>query len=236
LVAQVAAANPHTIVVLETGGPVTMPWIGDVGAALQAWYPGIRGGEAIASILFGDANPSAKLPVTLPRNEADLPEVTLPGSSSATAPPFDIHYKEGLKVGYKWFDAEGKEPLFPFGFGLSYATYSYSELKTSSGKGVQVSFKVTNTGKRAGAEIAQVYVSLPHSAGEPPKRLVAWDKVQLLPGETKTVTLPIEPVCLSIFNAGKDQWELLPGDYVVRVGGSSRNTPLRETLHIGDAR
>ena len=132
LVSQVAAANPHTIVVLETGGPVTMPWISTVSAVLEAWYPGIRGGEAIASILFGDVNPSARLPVTFPKSEADLPHLTVPAPPPATdqapraapgrtrIPPFDINYTEGLKVGYKWFDAEDKAPLFPFGFGLSY--------------------------------------------------------------------------------------------------------------------
>jgi beta-glucosidase len=230
LVEAVAAANPHTIVVLETGGPVTMPWIGRVSAAIEAWYPAIRGGEAMANILFGDVNPSGKLPVTLPKSEADLPEVKLPGP-----PPeaFDIHYAEGLKVGYKWFDAERKEPLFPFGFGLSYTTFSYSDLKITAGKPTQVSFKVANTGQRAGAEIAQVYASLPAAAGEPPKRLVAWSRIELLPAETKTVTLTVEPLPLSIFNADKDQWELLPGEYTIFVGGSSRSTPLRETIRLG---
>jgi beta-glucosidase len=232
LVGAVAAANPHTVVVLETGGPVTMPWIGKVSAVIEAWYPGIRGGEAIADILFGDVNPSARLPVTFPKTEADLPEVKLPGPPP---PAFDIRYTEGLKVGYKWFDAEGKEPLFPFGFGLSYTSYSYSELKTTAGKQVQVSFKVANTGKRAGAEIAQVYASLPAAAGEPPKRLVAWDKIALLPAETKTVTLTIDPLQLSIFNADTDRWELLPGEYVIFVGGSSRDTPLHEAVSLGSS-
>jgi beta-glucosidase len=232
LVGAVAAANPHTIVVLETGGPVTMPWIDKVSAAVEAWYPGIRGGEAIAGVLFGDVSPSARLPVTFPKTEADLPEVKLPGPPP---PGFDIHYAEGLKVGYKWFDAEGKEPLFPFGFGLSYASYTYSDLRTTVGKRVQMSFKVANTGKRAGAEIAQVYVSLPAAAGEPPKRLVAWEKINLLPGQAKTVTLTIDPLYLSIFNADKDQWELLPGQYVFFVGGSSRSTPLHEAVTLGSA-
>jgi beta-glucosidase len=227
LVETVAAANPHTIVVLETGGPVTMPWIGKVSAVIEAWYPAIRGGQALANILFGDVNPSAKLTVTFPKSEADLPEVKLPGPPPD---PFDIHYAEGLKVGYKWFDAQGKEPLFPFGFGLSYATYSYSDLKTTAGQGVQVSFKVTNTGQRAGAEIAQVYAALPAAAGEPPKRLVAWEKIQLQPAQTKTVSLTIDPLHLSIFNASKDQWEFLPGEYVIFVGPSSRSTPLQEKV------
>ena len=153
LVDGVAAANPHTIVVLETGGAVTMPWLGKVSAVIEGWYPGILGGEAIANILFGDVNPSAKLPVTFPKSETDLPEPKLPGPPPN---PFDIHYAEALEVGYKWFDAEGKEPLFPFGFGLSFTTFSYSDLKTEAGETMQVSFKVTNTGKRAGAEIAQI--------------------------------------------------------------------------------
>jgi len=233
LVSQVAAANPRTIVVLETGGPVLMPWIDNVSAALEAWYPGIRGGEAIANILFGDVNPSAKLPVTFPKSEADMPHHAIP----ETAPPAsEINYTEGLKVGYKWFDAEGKEPLFPFGFGLSYTTFSYSGLKTTPDKETMVSFNVTNTGERAGAEIVQVYVSLPASAGEPPKRLVAWDKIQLAPGETKAVSLRLDPHYLSIFNVDKDDWELVPGEYKVYVGGSSRSTPLTGTVRIPQAR
>ena len=230
LVSQVAAANPRTVVVLETGGPVLMPWIDLVSAVLEAWYPGIRGGEAIANILFGDVNPSAKLPVTFPKSEADLPHGAI---AEAPAPAAEINYTEGLKVGYKWFDAAGKEPLFPFGFGLSYTTFSYSELKITPGRETQVSFHVTNTGKRAGAEVAQVYVSLPPGAGEPPKRLVAWEKIQLRPGETKPVTLRLDPYYLSIFSVTKDGWELAPGEYRVYVGGSSRNTPLSGTLIMG---
>ena len=227
LVNKVAAANAHTVVVLETGGPVLMPWLDSVSAALEAWYPGIRGGEAIANVLFGKVNPSAKLPVTFPKSEADLPHHAIPETSPSAG---EINYTEGLKVGYKWFDAEGKEPLFPFGYGLSYTTYSYSGLEIKPGKEAQVSCKVTNTGGRAGAEIVQVYVSLPPSADEPPKRLVAWDKIQLGPGETKVVTLQLDPRFLRIFNVAKDNWELVPGEYKVYVGGSSRNTPLTGTL------
>jgi beta-glucosidase len=243
LVSQVAAANPQTIVVLETGGPVLMPWIDKVSAVLEAWYPGIRGGEALARILFDDVNPSGKLPVSFPKSEADLPDPVLQGPPGVQQkrrdqqlPFFDVNYPQALKNGYKWFDAEGKEPLFPFGFGLSYTTYSYSELKTRLGKETRVSFNVTNTGKRAGAEIVQVYVSLPPSVGEPPKRLVAWDKIRLAPGETRAVTLKIEPQYLSIFNTGKKDWELVPGDYTVLVGASSRNTPLAATVRIPGTR
>jgi len=214
LVEAVAAANPRTVVVLETGGAVLMPWIGKIGAALEVWYPGIRGGEAIASLLFGDVNPSGKLPITFPASVEDLPHPVIPGSNGEKT--FDIPYTEGLKVGYKWYDAEGKKPLFPFGFGLSYTTFGYSGLKVDAGS---VTFTVKNTGKRAGAEVAQAYVALPPAANEPPRRLVAWEKVELAPGESKTVTLPLDPKYLSIFNVGKDAWELVPGDYKVMVGG-----------------
>jgi beta-glucosidase len=248
LVSAVAAANPRTVVVLETGGPAAMPWIGSVGAAIEIWYPGIRGAEALANILFGDVNPSAKLPATFPKSDADLPHPVIFGSVPAAAPapapgappagaataprrmamaPFDIDYTEGLKVGYKWFQAENKEPLFPFGHGLSYTTFAYSGLKATIDS---VSFTVRNTGKRAGAEIAQVYAGLPAAADEPPKRLVAWEKIQLAPGEARSVTLKIEPKFLSIFNEEKDDWDLLAGEYRIFVGGSSDSTPLTASV------
>lgn len=242
LVSAVAAANPHTIVVLETGGPVTMPWVANVSGVLEAWYPGIKGADAIAEILFGEVNPSGKLPMTFPRSEADLPHPTLaeqpaPGPDDLKpafpgAPfqintrQFEIDDSEGPKVGYKWYEAEGKEPLFPFGFGLSYSSFAYSHIEVRMGKSPTVAFTVKNAGARAGAEIAEVYVELPPAAGEPFKRLVAWDKVQLAPGESRTVSLALDPHYLSIFNADKDQWELVPGNYTVLVGGSSRATPL----------
>ena len=238
LVAAVAAANPHTIVVVENGGPILMPWADQVSGILETWFPGIRGGEAIANILFGTVNPSGKLPVSFAKNEADLPHpVFLPpgpkpgplDGMTPPRPPFDADYTEGLKVGYKWFDAQDKAPLFAFGHGLSYTTFAYSGLKAS---GKEVSFTVQNTGKRAGAEIAQVYVGLPAAAQEPPKRLVAWEKVRLAPGQSKTVVLKLDPWFLSIFNAAKDTWELLPGAYQVMVGGGSRDLPLNATVKL----
>ncbi len=242
LVRQVAAANAHTVVVLENGDPVLMPWLDSVKSVLESWYPGQRGGEAIANILFGDVNPSGKLPISFPKSETDLPHLTIPAPPPSNQPPnselsptqafIDANYTEGLKVGYRWYDAENKEPLFPFGFGLSYTTFSYSQLKVASGKSVEVSFTVKNDGSRAGAEVGQVYLGLPAGAGEPPKRLVAWEKVQLAPGQSRTVTLSIEPQFMSVFNVEKDSWELLPGDYLVFVGGSSRDTPLTAPLHI----
>jgi len=245
LVSAVAAAHPHTLVVLETGGPAAMPWIGQVSAAIEVWYPGIRGDVALANILFGDVNPTGKLPVTFAKSDTDLPHPQIPGLVPPPPPsatpeagrggrggrgrmaPFDVDYSEGLKVGYKWFDAEKKDPLFAFGHGLSYTTYAYSGLKAGIDT---VTFTVRNTGKRAGAEIAQVYAALPSAAQEPPKRLVAWDRIPLAPGESKTVTLAIDPKFLSIFNEQKDGWELLPGEYQFLVGGSSRSTPLTATV------
>lgn len=234
LVDAVAAANQHTIVVLETGGPAAMPWIGKVSGVIEAWYPGIRGAEALANIIFGDVNPSGKLPVSFAKSDSDLPHPEIAGMASSgsggrgrSPAAFDIDYTEGLKVGYKWFDAENKEPLFPFGFGLSYTAFAYRNLQAKLGS---VTLTVQNTGKRSGAEVVQVYAGLPAGAEEPPKRLVAWEKVSLNPGESKTLTLEIPAKFLSVFNEQKDDWELLPGEYHFFIGGSSRSTPLTATV------
>ena len=248
LIAKVAAANPHTIVVLETGGPVTMPWADQVSGILEAWFAGSRGAEALANLIFGDVNPSAKLPVTFPKSDADLPHPTIakPPVHSTTRdgdheawkriaaglPAFQVTYDEGLKVGYKWYDAENKAVLFPFGYGLSYTTYEYSGLKVTPGDRVQVTFTVKNTGSRPGAEVAQVYAALPSGAGEPPKRLIGWSKVQLNTGESKEVTVEVDRLYLSIFNVAKNGWELVPGDYAFMAGGSSQNLPLKETVSL----
>jgi beta-glucosidase len=248
LIAKVAAANPHTVVVLETGSPVTMPWAEQVSGILEAWYGGSRGAEAIARVLFGEVNPSAKLPITFPKSEADLPHPSIvkPPPESTTRghdpdawrtiasglPAFQTTYDEGLKVGYKWYDAEKKQVLFPFGFGLSYTTYTYSNLKVTPGKSVHLSFRVTNTGTRAGAEIAEAYAALPESAGEPPKRLVGWSKVKLNAGESKEVAIEVDPEYLSIFNVERNAWQLIPGDYTFLVGGSSQSLPLKESVNL----
>ena len=248
LVSAVAKANSRTIVVLETGGPVMMPWIDQVSGALEAWYPGIRGAQAIANILFGDVNPSGKLPATFARSLSDLPHPTLPGPAPAASdfsqpaggsfqmprvPPFDIDYTEGLEVGYKWFDAKDKVPLFPFGFGLSYTSFAYSDMRAAP---ASVTFTLKNSGARAGEEVAQVYVQLPRETNEPPKRLVAWQKVQLAPGESKTLTLAIDPKYLSIFDVAADRWRLAPGEYTFYAGASSRDVPLRATVPIEETR
>jgi beta-glucosidase len=244
LIAAVAAANPKTIVVLETGTAVTMPWAGQVAGILEAWYSGSRGAEAVANVLFGDVNPSAKLPMTFPRSEADLPHATViqppPHSQGASPvmrmegakPTFAVHYDEGLKVGYKWYDSEKKPVLFPFGFGLSYSTYSYSGLQVIPGSATTVMFTVTNRGRVAGTEIAEVYAALPASAQEPPKRLVGWTRVTLAPGESKTVNVLIDPKYISIFDEAGDKWKLVPGSYTFLVGGSSQDLPLSKVVSL----
>jgi beta-glucosidase len=247
LIAKVAAANPHTIVVLESGSPVTMPWVDAPAAILEAWYAGSDGANAVGNVLFGSVNPSGKLPNTFPKSEADLPHPTItmpppasqhfsdpvaPGLPPKGLPPFQVTYDEGFKVGYKWYDAEKKPVLFPFGYGLSYTSYSYSGLSVTSENKVKVTFTVANTGARAGAEIAEVYTALPASAQEPPKRLVGWSKVKLEPGEKRTVTVEIEPKYLSIFDEAKDAWTLVPGEYTFLVGGSSQDLPLKATVNL----
>ena len=251
VIAAVAAANPHTIVVLETGSPVTMPWVAAPAAILEAWYAGSDGANALGNVLFGTVNPSGKLPNTFPKSEADLPHptVTMPppesmhfsGPSSPEMwakglPPFQVAYDEGLKVGYKWYDAEKKPVLFPFGYGLSYTTYKYAGLTATPGPTstdkVKVSFTVTNVGTREGAEITEVYAALPESAQEPPKRLVGFSKVKLAAGAKQTVTIDIDPKYLSIFDEAKDAWTLIPGDYTIMVGGSSDKLPLKATINL----
>ena len=241
LVEAVAAANPNTIVVLETGGPVSMPWADRVKGIVEAWYPGIGGAQALSNILFGDVNPSGKLPVTFAKTEADLPHPIVPGLDRAgkvvsddrhqEVGPFDLKYTEGAKVGYKWFEATNKQPLFPFGYGLSYTTFAYSGLTVDNAQRT-VRFTVRNTGHQEGTEIAQIYTALPAAANENYKRLVAWQRVKLAPGESKEVTLPLNQLYLSVFDTDKNAWQLLPGDYNVTAGTSSRDLPLHATLKV----
>ena len=242
LVSVVAASNPHTIVVLENGGPQLMPWLPNVSAVLEAWYPGQKGGEAVANILFGSVNPSGKLPMTFPASVADLPRPTIPIPNPPTSTdPFDVDYTiEGLNVGYKWFDVTGKQPLLPFGFGLSYTTFAISNLQLTSSSpntsGFQVSFNLQNTGSVRGGEVAQVYLGFPNGTGEPPRRLVGWKKVQLAAGAQQTVTIAVNASDsshpLSIWNNG---WVTPNGDYTVYVGNSSavQDLVIAGTFHVG---
>jgi beta-glucosidase len=239
LIQVVAAANPRTIVALATGGPVLMPWLDQVPAVLESWYGGQEQGNALADILFGDVTPSGKLPVTFPRSDHDTP-VSSP-EQYAGRDGFVAHYSEGLGAGYRGYDQCGIEPLFPFGYGLSYTSFAYAQLQvepetTDGTRTVQVNCTVTNTGGCVGAEIAQVYLGLPASTGEPPKRLVGWAKVELAPGETKEITVTLDPNAtshpLSYWNVDTHDWETASGDYQVYVGASSRDIRLTGILRV----
>lgn len=246
LIRAVAAANPQTAVILETGGPVLMPWIDEVAAVVQAWYPGQRGGEAIARILFGKVNPSGRLPITFPRDADQPPRPTPPGlqalkesdaasnagsGSAAEFKPFPVEYPEGSDVGYRWYEREGRRPLFPFGHGLSYTTFAYDGLTIEAGDGLRVSVEVTNTGDRAGDDVPQLYVTLPDGGA---RRLAGFARVSLAPGETRRITLTAEPRVLARYDTSAPGWRILPGPYQVRVardaldegiGGEARITP-----------
>ena len=244
LVEQVAAANPRTVVVVQSGTAVVMPWLGKVAGVLEVWYAGSKGADAVANILFGDVNPSAKLPMTFPQSVDDLPRPKLPvpppggmGDDVSRHPElakatFTVRYDEGAKVGYKWYDAEKKPVLFPFGFGLSYTNYAYSGLNVNAGQSTTVTFTVRNTGKRAGDEIAQVYASLPAAANDVPKRLVGWSKIHLQPGESRQVTVAVPQKYLSVYDEAQSGWKLLPGSYNFMVGGSSQDLPLKTSANF----
>jgi beta-glucosidase len=224
LVAAVAAANPKTVVVLETGGPILMPWIDQVGAAMEAWYPGTEGGEAIANLLFGKVNPSGRLPATFPRSLDQLPRPAEPGKG-------DTIYTEGATVGYKWYDAKGLEPQFAFGHGLSYTSFSYGGLSaTPNGTGLSVRFTVRNTGKVVGKAVPQVYVA---GAGwEAPKRLGGFAKVALAPGASQQVTVQVDPRLLATWDDAGHQWRIKAGSYDVILGASSRDIAQKVTIRV----
>jgi beta-glucosidase len=231
LIASVAAANPRTVVVLETGGPVLMPWLSEVAAVVEAWYPGGRGGEAIAAVLTGAAPAAGRLPMTFPRGVEQLPRPRLSGPPGAAADPaaprgsqpaFSEDYDiEGSDVGYRWFEREGHEPLFPFGFGLSYTTFEYANLTVD---GLTASVDVTNTGDRAVIETPQFYV-----AGEYPARLAGFNRVALEPGQTARVTVHLDPRTIASFRDG--HWSV-GGAYSVSAGPNARERPLSAPLEL----
>lgn len=225
LIAAVAAANPKTIVVLQTGGPVAMPWLAQTPAVIEAWYPGQRGGEAIANILFGKTNPSGHLPITFPKSPDQLPRPELPGIRVPQGQRFDVNYNvEGADVGYRWVAARKFEPLFPFGFGLSYTSFDYSGLSIAGGKTMQVSFTVRNTGKVAGMAAPQLYLT--SAAGQDEVRLLGFDKVSLAPGESRRVTMTVDPRLLADFDEAAHGWRIRAGTYAVKLGSSARDTVL----------
>jgi beta-glucosidase len=233
LVEQVAAVNPRTIVVLNTGSPITMPWIEQVGAVVQAWYPGQECGNAIADVLFGDTNPSGKLPQTFPVRLEDNPAyLNFPGENGK------VYYGEGLFVGYRYYDTKKIAPLFPFGFGLSYTTFAYSSLSLSAQEIgpddiLQVSVDITNTGQRAGKEIVQVYIrDQQASLQRPEKELKAFAKVQLGPDERKTVTLSIGRDALAYYDDLAHEWLAEAGEFEVLVGSSSQEIRARATFAL----
>ena len=236
LVAAVAKANPHTIVVVVSGGAVLMPWLSRVSAVLEAWFPGQRGGPAIADLLFGTVNPSGKLPITFPASDAQLPRPIIPQPPDQVT-PFDVNLVEGYNVGYKWFDSKNLKPLFHFGFGLSYTTFSIEQaaiannLTSSINPNFKVSFQLKNTGAAAGAEVAQVYLGLPASLNEPPRRLVGWQKTSLAPGATQTVTIEVDQSDsshpMSYWDEAKGSWQVAPGVYTVYLGTSSNIADLK---------
>ena len=231
LIEQVATANPRTIVVLETGTAVTMPWLDKVAAVVEAWYAGSAGHKALANILVGEVNPTGKLAITFPKSETDLPHPVLPPLPTDQALSCAVRYDEGPEVGYKWYETQHKQSLFAFGFGLSYTTYTYSDLSVDSSVKT-ARFTVKNTGTRAGTEIAEVYARLPKGADESFKRLVGWKRVALAPGESQTVTVAIDPRVLQTFDEASDRWNLALGNYEVLVGASSDNTPLTASLSV----
>jgi beta-glucosidase len=246
LVEAVAAANPRTIVVLETGTAALMPWAGKVQGIVEAWYSGARGATALARVLTGAVNPSGKLAATFPLRDADLPHPVIPplpaedsgaGSAAVSAggnahSSYSVNYDEGLKVGYKWYDAEEKPVLFPFGFGLSYTTFAYSGLHIDGGTKPQVRFTVKNTGAKSGAEVAELYAMLPSAAKEPPKRLVGYEKLILAPGEGREVTIDVDPLFLTIYDEQENHMRVLPGRYSFAVGGSSQSLSLKQEVDL----
>lgn len=231
VIAAVAKANPDTIVVLNTGSAVTMPWANEVKGILEAWYPGQEDGNAIAAILFGDTDPSGHLPVTFPVSLADVPAHTpaqWPGTDGT------VQYSEGLDVGYRWYESRDITPLYAFGYGLSYTTFKFSDLRISPSRGhVTVTTCITNTGPRAGADIAQLYLGDPATAGEPPRQLKGFSRISLQPGQTAQVRFTLTTQSMSIWDHG---WAVAPGRYRVMVGDSSTNLPQSGSFTMPSAR
>jgi len=236
LIAAVAAVNPHTIVVLQTGGPVIMPWLDAVPAVVEAWYSGNGGAAAIARILFGEVNPSGRLPLTFPLAESQLPHPIITGQrpdgritpTNGTPTAYDVNYQEGARVGYRWFEDQKLAPLFPFGYGLSYTSFAYENLKVVGAATIKAEFDVRNTGTRPGKTVAQVYVKPPFG----PTRLVGFQKVELAPGESKHVTLYADQRLIAMFDGDANLWRIADGDYTVRLGDSAIDKAAAAVVHV----
>lgn len=223
VVEAVAGANPRTAVVVESGGPVLMPWASRVPAIVEAWYPGTSAGKAIANVLFGRVNPSGHLPVTFPASEAQLPRPVRPGTGLADKQMFAVPYGEGATVGYKWFESKKLKPLFPFGHGLSYTRFTFgaAKVRRNADGGLSVDFSIGNTGGRAGMAVGQVYVAPAAGGWEAPKRLGGFAKLDLAAGASRRVNVTIDPRLLATFDGASQRWRIAPGRYQVIVGASS---------------
>jgi beta-glucosidase len=236
LIAALAKANSNIVVVLQTGGAVTMPWLGDVKAVVEAWYPGARGGEAIAAILFGQAEPAGRLPISFPKSLDDLPALEIAGihlpkgAYGVPSDQFDAHYPEGSDVGYRWYAKKKSGTLFPFGFGLTYTRFDYAGIAVEGGDTLTVSLAVTNSGKRVGTEVAQVYLT--DAAGEEVLRLIGWAKITLEPGETKQVLVTADPRLLARYDVDGPGWRVAGGNYAVAAGKSAEELLLSGTAAV----
>ena len=229
----VANANNKTVVVLETGGAVLMPWLNKVAGVLSAWYPGTNGGEAIARVLSGEVNPSGHLPITFPASESQLPHPALPGYPEVKDARIEVTYHEGAAVGYKWFELHNHKPLFPFGFGLSYSEFAMSDLQAKSNNGqLSVNFTVKNIGKLAGKEVAQIYVAPVNTKWEAPKRLGAFKKVNLKPNQSTKVTVTVDPRLLAMFDSNSKTWTIAEGEYQVMLASSSADIIATQTVKL----
>lgn len=229
-IAAVADANPRTIVVLETGGAVLMPWLARVPAVLAAWYPGERGGEAIADVLSGAVNPSGHLPISFPASETQAPARALRGLDLPAKQPFTVRYDEGADVGYRWYARHGQRPLFAFGHGLSYTAFAYDDLRVTGGRAPRLSFVVRNTGTRAGKAVPQAYLTA--IDGQPERRLIGWDKVALAPGEARRVTLTVDPRLLAHFDTAGQRWRVAGGRYAIAIGTSAETLMLDGIVRV----
>lgn len=228
LIAAVAKANRNTLVVLQTGNPVRMPWAGQVRAVLQAWYPGSQGGEAIADVLTGVREPGGRLPLTWPMDESQNPRPVIPGLGLPERTPVVVDYSEGSDVGYRWFAARGLAPRHAFGHGLGYTSFTYEGLQLQAGKATTATFTVRNTGAREGATVPQLYLT--HAAGRRLQRLAAFERVSLKPGESRQVTVTLEPRLLAEFDAVKNGWHIEAGQYEFALGASASD--LRERVSV----
>jgi beta-glucosidase len=228
LISAVAAANPHTVVVIDAGAPVAMPWLSQVASVVDAWYPGESNGTALAAVLFGKVDPGGHLPVTFP---ASLSQVPASGPSEFPGTGGEALYSEGIDVGYRYYEVKGETPLFPFGYGLSYASFRFSHLTVTP---QTVSATVTNTGRVAGSDVAQLYLGDPAVAGEPPRQLEGFTKVTLEPGQSAAVRFTLTAHDLSYWSDAANGWVMPGGHYQVYVGDSSAlaNLPLRGSFTV----